>query len=308
MLPEFLSESARRCVEAGLQGQGLAMVPWLEHQLAESRAEEWMWVPALELGSTIYLWHGRFGEGERLARRAVARSLPLAPQGMLYRRALLALARALWAQGRQAEALPIWAQVEEADDPWTQMHRPLFEGHWRGDWGSLSWEERWCRLSGPDPFPLWHEVRWVEGSLAEIPLWCPLPYPLGLDTVASWSKQFPERRSPLLQQVRAWRHTELELRWLGPVGNAACTYSLEFRLTGEAELRPQWLALEVAGCGYESQLWGERNVNLVMLPLPDQPGCWRLLFRGSSEVVSRGTRAVLRLGFEDGRPALLARC
>ena len=306
MLPEFLNEAARQCSQEATRGRGLALYPRLEHLLAESRAEEWMWVPTLELGSAIYLWHGRFGEGERLARRAIARSLRLAPEGLMYRRALLALVRSLLVQGRRDEAEPIWQEADQgASDDWTCLHRQLWSHPPQEGWTSLGWDERWRRLSQPDPFPLWQEVRWVEGSLAEVPLWTPLEYPVSLDTIASWTRHHPEHRTEQLAKVKAWRAGQLSLRWLGQLGSARYSYSLEFQLLHSPD--PSWISLELPGCGYEVLQWGERNPNLLLVPVPGQAQCWRVLFRGVSEVVSRGTRALLRVGFEDGRPPLQAR-
>ena len=72
---------------------------------------------------------------------------------------------------------------------------------------------------------------------------------------------------------------------------------------------PHWVSIEVAGSGYEVCRAGGRNINLLLLEqgrpveLPAVPQApWRALFRGTSNPVQRGTRALIRVGFAQGPP------
>ncbi|MBT9585877.1 hypothetical protein IV102_21220 [bacterium] len=319
MIPAFLNSAATQVWEAAIEGRGITLYPWLESLLCEANTPEHEWVPSLEIGSAIYLLHGRFAEGERLARRAVARSLKEGPSGTLYLRALLALARAYHCQGRTEEAWDLWREVQVHPnptlDPWIDLHRQLFKGvglpgepvphcpSWLEDSSLLA-------LARPDPFPLWrgHLYR-CDSPLAELPLWDPVPYPTPLDELAAWPRQRGLEREPLLQFVKLWRQTHLALRWLGSVGEARFTYSIELQLECPGR-SPHWVSVEVAGSGYELLEAGIGNSNLMILqdgrPIelpanPEKP--WRVLFRGASGAVQRGTRAVVRVGFLEGPPA-----
>jgi hypothetical protein len=320
MIPAALDSAAAQVWQAALEGRGITLYPWLESLLGESQAPEVEWVPSLEMGSAIYLLHGRFAEGERLARRAVARSLREGQSATLYLRALLALARAYHCQGRTEEAWDLWREVQahpnEELAPWSDLHRQLFKGlglTGRPAPGSPAWqrENHLEALAGPDPFPLWrgHLAYWPDSPVAELPLWEPVAYPTPLDEVAAWPRLRGLDREPILQRVRQWRHTQLSLRWLGSVGEARFTYSLEMNLQCPARC-PQWVSVEVAGSGYEILEAGLDNGNLMILEdgrpiqLPTLPsGPWRALFRGASGAVQRGTRAVVRVGFAEGPPA-----
>ena len=319
MIPPFLESAVRQVWQAAEQGSGITLYPWLESLLGESQTRQPEWVPSLEMGSTIYLLHGRFAEGERLARRAVARSLNDGPDGTLYLRALLALARAYHCQGRTEEAWDLWREVrgqpnEELED-WVHQHHNLFKGlglTGRPVEKEPLWLEQSCleSLAQPDPFPLWKgQLHWPESRVSELPLWDPVPYPTPLDHLAAWPKERGLDREPLLGSVKQWRQTQLSLRWLGSVGEARFTYSIELQLACPGRV-PQWVSLEVAGSGYELLQSGGSNANLLILEggkpvqLPALPGdSWRLLFRGSSGAVQRGTRAVARVGFAQGPPA-----
>ncbi len=330
MTPGLLQEATEQLWQAILIGQGMALYPRLESLLQEENVPQQDWVPALELGSAIYLWHGRFAEGERLARRAVARSLPSSPSGVAYLRAILALARAFACQDRLTEARAILHEALTHSHPhlvdWIGAHEGLFQKgilmgespplapHWSD---SMSIEERLRAMARPDPFPLWTgSLLWGNEPLREIPLWQSLPYPLSLDTVAAWAGSLRDGPDhdlvrPLLHQVKLWRKSQLQVGWLGSVGKARFTYHLRVQLECPGR-SPQWLSLEVGGSGYERVSAQEpKTPNLtivdeqaspVYLPCEGGSHVWKVLFRGASNVVKSGLRAVLRVGFETGPP------
>lgn len=311
MIPEWLQEPAKKVWEATCQGQGMGLYPWLENLLQERGTPEWEWVPTLEIGSACYLLHGRFAEGERLARRAIARSLNQNPD--LYARAVLALARAYLCQGRQQEAWSCWHEVGPRD-AWATAHYRLLQGQplsGKPVGQLVPWEQdpTVTRLAPPEVFPLWTgNLHVVGGAIEEIPLWQPVPYPPSWDELAAWPRERGVPRQPLLQQIKAWRPEQIEARWLGSVGQARFTYALELDFSNQVRT-PTWLSLEVAGSGYELVQAGEECQNLVLLEsgapltLPHLPqGTWRLLFRGSSNAVQRGLRALIRVGFDQGPP------
>lgn len=330
MQPALLQEATEQLWQATLLGQGMALYPRLESLLQEESVPQQEWVPALELGSAIYLWHGRYAEGERLARRAVARSLASAPSGVNYLRAVLALARAFACQSRLAESQAILREVLNHSHPhlvdWIAAHEKLFlKGNLVGEsaplpphWSeSMSIDERLRALARPDPFPLWSgSFGWGSEPLREIPLWQSLPYPLPLDTVASWARSLRDgphhdQVGPLLQKVKLWRKSQLQIGWLGSLGKARFTYHLKVQLDCP-DRSPQWLSLEVGGSGYERVSAQEpQTPNLTIVDeqaspvhLPCQGGShfWKVLFRGASNVVKTGLRVVLRVGFETGPP------
>lgn len=316
MIPAALEAAARKVWEATVAGQGITLYPWLESLLKDANVSEAEWVPSLEIGSAIYCLHGRFAEGERLARRAVARSLKGGRNHPLYLRALLALARAYHCQSRTDEVEELWREVgthwNQRLGPWGPAHAHLFQGEelpgkpvpLGPDW--LADEET---LARPDPFPLWQgNLLWCQGPVQELPLWQPVPYPTPLDHLASWPRVRGVPRDPLLQKVKEWRQSSLSARWLGTVGDAKYAFSLELDLQCPGR-EAHWVTVEVAGAGYELYRAGERNINLLILekgrpvelPAPAQAP-WRVLFRGSSNPVQRGTRALIRVGFAQGPP------
>lgn len=330
MTPPLLQEATEQLWQATLLGQGIALYPRLESLLQEEAVPEEAWVPALELGSAIYLWHGRYAEGERLARRAVARSLASSPSGVAYLRAVLALARAFACQDRKAESQAILREVLSHSHPhlvdWIEAHESLLlKGMLTGEptplappWNeNMALEERLRAIAQPHPFPLWTgSFLWGQDPLREVPLWQSLPYPLPLDTVASWARRLREgpeqdQVAPLLQKVKCWRKSQLQVGWLGSVGKARFTYHLKVQLECP-ERSPQWLSVEVGGSGYEQvSAQQPRSPNLtiidedaapVYLPQPGGTHQWKVLFRGTSNVVKTGLRVVFRVGFEMGPP------
>lgn len=318
MIPDFLSEAAQKVWSATLEGQGITLYPWLESLLAEAQTPEALWVPSLEIGSAIYLLHGRFAEGERLARRAVARSHQRPQSDPYYLRALLALARAYHCQGRTEDAWDLWREVRqhlvpEVED-WHQQHFSLLKGQMlRGE--TVPQQPSWLTendlraLSRPNPFPLWQGQLYRCPMSPFLPLWQPVAYPTPLDHLASWPRDRGVEREPWLQKIRLWRQSSLTVRWLGSLGEARFSYTLELNLHCP-ERTVEWVSLEVAGSGYEVAEAPMSNSNLLLLQegkpleLPARPGeaGWRALFRGSSGAVQRGTRAVVRVGFSEGPP------
>jgi hypothetical protein len=316
MIPAALDVAAQKVWKATLAGQGISMYPWLESLLKDGNVREEEWVPSLEIGSAIYCLHGRFAEGERLARRAVARSLKMGRGHLLYLRSLLALARAHHCQSRTDEVEELWREVgthfNSQLGAWGAAHAQLFQGEELGgnpvpvgpDWLADA-----TTLAQPDPFPLWQgNLFYCRGPVQELPLWQPVPYPTPLDHLASWPRLRGVEREPLLSRVKEWRQSRLSARWLGTVGDARHAFSLELELECPGR-EPMWISVEVAGSGYEVYRAGERNVNLLLLckglpvDLPAQPeAAWRVLFRGSSHPVQRGTRALVRVGFGEGPP------
>jgi len=316
VIPATLDAAARKVWQAAVEGQGITMYPWLESLLKDANVTEVEWVPSLEIGSAIYCLHGRFAEGERLARRAVARSIKGGRTHPLYLRALLALARAYHCQGRSEDVEDLWREVgthwNSRLGPWGPVHAQLFSGEelpgkpvpvvpvWLADEVSLA---------EPDPFPLWDgNLLYCQGPVQELPLWQPVPYPTPLDHLASWPRLRGVPREPLLQNVKEWRQSQLSARWLGTVGDAKYAFSLELDLQCPGR-EARWVSIEVAGSGYEVYRAGERNINLLLLEqgrpveLPAAPGApWRVLFRGTSNPVQRGTRALVRVGFAQGPP------
>lgn len=316
MIPAALDAAASKVWQAAVEGQGITLYPWLESLLQDAQVGEAEWVPSLEFGSAIYCLHGRFAEGERLARRAVARSLKSGRSHPLYLRALLALARAYHCQGRSAEVEEVWREVGTNFNPklgpWGEAHAQLFQNEeLPGKPVPLqpNWLETVESLARPDPFPLWQgNLMWCPGPVRELPLWQPVPYPTPLDHLASWPRLRGVPREPLLQQVKEWRQSELKARWLGSVGDAKFAFSLQLELTCP-EREPHWVSVEVGGSGYEVYRAGQRNINLLVLEqgrpveLPARPQApWRILFRGSSQAVQRGTKALVRVGFSQGPP------
>lgn len=316
MIPATLDAAAHKVWQAAVEGQGITMYPWLESLLKDADVTEVEWVPSLEIGSAIYCLHGRFAEGERLARRAVARSIKGGRNHPLYLRALLALARAYHCQGRTEDVEELWREVGNHWNPrlgpWGPVHAQLFSGE------ELPgkpvpvvplWLSDEVTLAEPDPFPLWQgNLLWCQGPVQELPLWQPVPYPTPLDHLASWPRLRGIPREPLLQNVKEWRQTQLNARWLGTVGDAKYAFSLELDLHCPGR-EAHWVSIEVAGSGYEVYRAGERNINLLLLEqgrpveLPAPPkSSWRALFRGSSNPVQRGTRALIRVGFAQGPP------
>lgn len=316
MIPAPLDAAARKVWEAATLGQGITLYPWLESLLKDAQVPEVEWVPSLEIGSAIYCLHGRFAEGERLARRAVARSIKGGRNHPLYLRALLALARAYHCQSRTEEVEELWREVgnhwNPALGPWGPVHAQLFQGE-ELPGKHVPVEPEWLTnevtLAAPDPFPLWQgNLLWCQGPVPELPLWQPVPYPTPLDHLASWPRLRGVPREPLLQKVKEWRQSQLSARWLGNLGDAKYAYSLELELQCPGR-EVHWISVEVAGSGYEVFQAGQRNINLLILEktrpveLPYRPeAAWRVLFRGSSNPVQRGTRAVIRVGFAEGPP------
>lgn len=316
MSPAFLESAAAQVWQAAVEGRGISMYPWLESLLDEAKAPEPEWVPSLEIGSAIYLLHGRFAEGERLARRAVARSLKEGQSAPLYLRALLALARAYHCQGRTEEAWDMWREVQKHPnlelESWVHQHRTLFKG------GLLEGPEVPARpvwlqestlegLARPNPFPLW-QGNLQPNHFSPLPLWTPVAYPTPLDEIAAWTRERGVEREPLLQRVKQWRQSKLGLRWLGTVGEARFTYSLELQIECPGRT-PEWLSIEIGGAGYELLESDMTNLNLLVLEdgqpvvLPRNPQhAWRVIVRGTSGAVQRGTRAVVRVGFAQGPP------
>lgn len=317
MIPAALDMAAAKVWEATLSGQGISMYPWLESLLRDGNVRDEEWVPSLEMGAAIYCLHGRFAEGERLARRAVARSLKMGRSHLLYLRSLLALARAYHCQSRTDEVEELWREVGSNFNSqlgaWGAAHAQLFQGE-ELPGKPVPFGPDWLKdvetLAQPDPFPLWQgNLLYCRGPVQELPLWQPVAYPTPLDHLASWPRLRGVDREPLLQQVKQWRQTQLRARWLGPVGDSRHAFSME--LTLECPGREvRWLSVEVAGSGYEIYRTGERNVNLLVVckgmpvEFPTRPeAAWRVIFRGSPNPVQRGTRAIIRVGFELGPPA-----
>lgn len=300
-----LKDELSQVLEEANRGLGLALYPLLESRLTELGAPPWDWVPVLDLGSALYLCHGRLAEGERLARRAVARALPGAPDSADYLLALAGLARAFLAQGREAECKTLLEQIPASASPAilaristmpSLPQRPPEEHELET---ILAW------LARSNPFPLWHGD-WRQ----EIPAWLE-PYPLSLDQLAGWALAWRDSRlqgrvAPLLSRVKNWRRSSLSARWLGSVGNARFTYHLDLELV-TPERTPRWLSVEVGGSGYEClELDSSGLPNLKILPSPEPPTegvrLWRVLFRGGSQAVASGLRCVVRVGFEEGPP------
>jgi hypothetical protein len=313
MIPVWLKEPAEQVWAAALRGQGPNLYPWLENLLRESDAPECDWVPTLEIGSAIYNLHGRFAEGERLARRAVARSL----DSPLYARALLCLSRAYLAQGRSQEAQECYSQVESIDD-WSRAHQALLAGEaLDGQPAELqnSWwqEPSLTALADPDPFPLWRgNLCHLTGSISPLPLFQPLVYPPSWDELASWPKTRGIERRPWLDLIKVWRASQLTGQWLGPISRSRFTYRLRLELTCPQRV-PQWLSIELAGGGLQVLRSEERLADLAVIEdgqpvaLPQPPnGPWFVIVRGSSRVVERGTKALVRVGFSQGPPLQVA--
>ena len=313
MIPAWLQEPVEQVWGAALKGQGPNLYPWLENLLREADSPESDWVPTLEVGSAIYNLHGRFAEGERLARRAVARSL----NTPLYARALLCLARAYLAQGRTQEAEECFAQVGPVD-PWAAAHQALLAGlPLQGS--PIPCHNRWClqpsmtELADPDPFPLWQgKLCYLPGPVSELPLFQSLSYPPSWDELASWPKNLGVPRHPWLDLVKAWRNSSLTGQWLGPLSRSRFTYRLQIEVVCPQRV-PQWISVELAGGGYQLLRSQERLPDLAIveegqpLQLPQPPqGPWLIIVRGTSQVVQRGTKALVRVGFSQGPPLQVA--
>ena len=250
-----------------------------ETRRAQPLAEEWIRV--LLSGVDVHLSYGRYAEAERLARRALARCSQ--PQEQGYLNCLRSLALVYRAQRRSEELEQLLSSHPELGlEPVTavapNLKQPL--------------ESRLCELARPEPFPLPEHT----------------PYPATPDEVAGWARQLrnssqAEEVAPLLEQVKLWRQSSVQLTWLGSVGDSSA-YHVDVEI--EAPRRtPSWLSLEIAGCGYGTVGLAQSTCTLLrdgQVAGSPAPGRQRVFLTGKDQLPKVGTLALLRVGFESGPP------